>query len=193
MGRPREFDEDEVLERALDAFWTHGLESTSISDLMKATGLAKGSLYKAFGDKRTLMLTALRRYLERGYGSVRATLLDAPSATEGIENWLACVVRSATSPCGKGCLAVNATVERGSRDPEITELLVAHRTRIERLFEDVIARGVERGELRADLEPAVAAKLISTLVNGLQVSGKAGLTKSQADAQIALALSALRG
>lgn len=192
MARPREFDEDEVLERALEAFWRRGFDATSVSDLLAATGLAKGSLYKAFGDKRSLMLRALERYLERSYGHVRATLLDAPSAGEGIEAWLHRVADRATQPESKGCFAVNCTVQTAPHDSEVRALIVAHRERMLRLFEDVIARGIERGELREGVRPEVAARLVGTLVNGLQVSGKAGLTRTQAQDEVELALAALR-
>ena len=87
MGRPREFDEDGVLERALHVFWRLGYEATSVTDLMEATGLAKGSLYKAFGDKRSLFLKALDRYLERGRDALRHTLTDAPTVREGLERF----------------------------------------------------------------------------------------------------------
>ena len=63
VGRPRQFDEDEVLEAAMEAFWANGYEATSLSQLMEATGLHKGSLYQAFGDKHSLFLAALERYL----------------------------------------------------------------------------------------------------------------------------------
>ena len=192
MGRPREFDEEEVLDAALEAFWRYGYEATSVSQLMEATGLAKGSLYKAFGDKKSLMLKALSRYLDSGYAHARATLFDAPSALEGIEAWLRGAAERATCAEGKGCFAVNCTIESAPHDPDIRALLVRQRERIERLFGDVIARGVERGELREGLDPEVAARFVATVVSGLQVLGKGGLGHAQADAQVELALSALR-
>jgi len=192
MARPREFDEEEVLDRALDAFWSRGYEATSVCDLMDATGLAKGSLYKAFGDKRSLYLRAIRRYLDAGYGRARATLLDAPDAVSGVEAWLRASVQSSCTGERKGCFAVNCTVESAPHDPEVRALLVKQRERLERLFEDVIARGVERGELREGLDPRVAARFVATVVNGMQVSGKGGLPREDAEAQVELVLAALQ-
>ena len=192
MGRPREFDEEKVLDQALDAFWRRGYEATSVADLMEATGLAKGSLYKAFGDKKSLFLVALRRYLDQGYVKARAILFDAESAEAGVGAWLEHVVRMATCPKARGCFAVNCTVETAPHDPEVQAVLVKHAARLERLFEDVLARGVERGELRPDLDPPTAARFITTIVNGLQVSGKGGLSYEDAQAQLALAMFALR-
>ena len=192
MARPREFDEEQVLDLAMEAFWRHGYEATSVSDLVEATGLAKGSLYKAFGDKHSLYLRVLQRYLEGGYRHARRTLFDAPDAMAGIQGWLDNAVGMAVCDLRKGCFGVNCTIESAPHDDAVRELLASNQERLDSLLEEVIARGVERGELRAGLDPHVAALFVSTVVSGLQVAGKAGASKQDARAQAVLALSALR-
>ena len=83
MARPREFDEEEVLDRALDVFWRRGYGATSVEDLTAATGLGRGSLYAAFGDKETLFLTCLRRYHLRGQ-EVVSQALQQPDPRQAI-------------------------------------------------------------------------------------------------------------
>lgn len=192
MARPREFDEAEVLERALCVFWAHGYEATSLADLTEATGLAKGSIYKAFQDKRSLYLAALDHYLERGQRMLETTLDSAESPQAGIERWLDGIGQMARRRGQRrGCFAVNATVELAPHDREVRDRLAKHQERLRNCYVRTIARGVELGEFRRDLDPAAAAEFLSTVVNGLQVSGKAGLTKARVDAQITVALAAL--
>ena len=112
MARPREFDMDEVLDAAMEVFWERGYEATSMADLMDATGLHKGSIYKAFEDKHDLFLQALRRYLSGGYEMFYSALTSARTPLEGFKN----LIRKTASFCdcqktGRGCFAINAAVE----------------------------------------------------------------------------------
>lgn len=190
-GRPREFDEDEVLDRALDVFWERGYEATSVSDLMKATGLAKGSLYKAFGDKRQLFLRALERYLEQGRDGL-GDIASADSAKAALRFWLTNIVSMATcTGVRKGCLAVNCTVELAPHDDELRDVLRRQEVAVERVYARLIARGIDQGEFRPGLDPEASARWITTLVDGLQVRGKLGLTKAAGMETVEMSLSAL--
>jgi TetR/AcrR family transcriptional repressor of nem operon len=88
MARPREFDMDEALDAAIGTFWTQGYEATSMTDLMEATGLHKGSLYKAFDDKHDLFMKSLSRYLDNHWETMQAILGEARSPLEGVRAWL---------------------------------------------------------------------------------------------------------
>lgn len=190
-GRPREFDEDEVLESALDVFWERGYASTSLSDLLERTGLAKGSLYKAFGDKRQLFWAALDRYLERGLRGLD-DLARGGSPRETLRTWLTNVASMATCDgVRRGCMAVNCTVELAPHDQEVRERLRRHEKSLERLYARLVQAGVDAGEFRDDVDPKAAARWLTTMVDGLQVRGKLGLDRRGAAETIDLAMAAL--
>ncbi len=190
-GRPREFDEDEVLERALGVFWEHGYAATSLTDLLEATGLAKGSLYKAFGDKRQLFLAALDRYLEKGRTSLDlAAAAGSPKQT--LRTWLTNAMSMATcTGVRRGCFGVNCTIELAPHDEELRERLRKQTRGLEQIYTRLIAAGIDAGEFREGLDPAAAARWLTTMIDGLQVRGKLGLTKAAAQETVDLTLSAL--
>ena len=190
-GRPREFDEDEVLDRALDAFWKHGYKATSVSHLTEATGLAKGSLYKAFGDKRQLFELALDRYLEAGVGRLR-DIARGESPRAALERWLMGMV-DATTCAGlrRGCLAINCTVELAPHDESMRDRLRRHERGIERIYARLIAAGIEAGEFRSGLDPKASARWLTTIIDGLHIRGKLGLDRKEALETVRMTLAGL--
>ena len=124
MGRPRHFDDDVVVERAMDAFWTHGYANTSPAHLAAATGIAKGSLYNAFGSKRELFDRALARYGEL-VSQLGQDLLARPGSTrECLGSALRHIVDSdLAQPLRRGCLVANTAAELAGHDPEIARTL----------------------------------------------------------------------
>ena len=192
MARPREFDEEEVIAKATEAFWAHGYDATSVNDLMGATRLAKGSLYKGFGGKKNLFMQALSSYLD----DVSRALLEldpaSSSGREAIERYLSGVVGMSTGKgVRRGCLAVNASIELGPHDSEVRNRLRRFSREKERTLAAIVRRGSADGSLRKDLDPRATARHIITLTDGLQVRGKLGFTSKEADETIALAISAL--
>ena len=191
MPRPREFDEDEVLTEAMDVFWTQGYDSTSISDLMDATGLAKGSLYKGFGDKKRLFMLALDSYLTDANAALLECDASSESGREALERVFSGVVGMSTrGGVRRGCLSVNSAIELGPHDPDVRNRLRRNTRQKERTFAAIIRRGVADGSLRKDLDPEAGARLLTTVTNGLQVRGKLGLTPSRADETVAMAIEA---
>jgi TetR/AcrR family transcriptional repressor of nem operon len=191
VPRPREFDEDEVLDQVVETFWRRGYEATSVSDLMEATGLAKGSLYKGFGDKHQLYLRALERYLAAGLESFFACARQQPTGRDALEALLLMIAGYST--CAgerRGCFAVNSTIELASHDAEVRNVLRRHNRATEKLFTQLVEQGMEDGSLRAGLDPAVVAGCVTTVIQGLQVRGKLGLTRPQARATVDMALQA---
>ncbi len=174
VGRPREFDEDEVLDRAMTAFWDRGYEATSVADLVEATGIAKGSLYKAFGDKHALYLRALDRYLEAGRARIREALASGPDAAAGLAAWLDAMAGRCGARGGhRGCLAVNAAVELGPGDETVRRRVDRHFASVERLVAKTVAQGVADGSIRADVDPPAAAAHLMVVVSGLLARGRA--------------------
>jgi TetR/AcrR family transcriptional repressor of nem operon len=170
MGRPREFEEEEVVADAIQAFWKRGYASTSIPDLIAATDLERGSIYKAFGDKHSLFERALDTYLETGRAGMRDALESASSPLAGIKRWLAAVTAGCSGETGgPGCMAVNAMVELGPNDSVVRERLARHWSAVERRLEAALAEGQARGEIRGDLASRDLARLVVRAIAGIAV------------------------
>ncbi|NUT92108.1 MAG: TetR/AcrR family transcriptional regulator [Saccharothrix sp.] len=173
MGRPREFDDAAVVDAAMEVFWSKGYESTSTEDLCARTGLGRGSLYNAFGSKHGLYERALRRYAEVGFGA-QAEILDGPGGVKQRLRALmvAVIDTDLDDPSKRGCLAVNAAVDAGGTDDVVAEQVLRQFSRFEAAVCEVIARGQRDGEVAADVDPLVAARLFVSAYYGLRVLGK---------------------
>src|SRR6202163_786483 len=120
MARPRSFDPDEALDLARDVFWQKGFQSTSLDNITTATGLAKPSLYAAFGDKNALFLKVLDRYHQRIVANAERVLKEGPSARDAVERCLTGFVPCCSGVKGsRGCLSVNTAVEGAADQKEV--------------------------------------------------------------------------
>jgi TetR/AcrR family transcriptional regulator, transcriptional repressor for nem operon len=178
MARLREFDTEEVLEAVINAFWERGYEATSMADLMAVTGLQKGSIYKAFGDKRSLFLKALQTYLDRIFSFSRQAL-GQPKPAEAIATWIQLLSDTALAPnANNGCFAVNSLVELAPHDPEVAQMLERQFSRVGGLLESVIAQGQQEGVFRKDLSAEQLRNMLLTIAQGTLASGRAAFLKS---------------
>jgi AcrR family transcriptional regulator len=192
MARPRSFDESEVLRVARDQFWSTGYAATRVDDIAAATGLGKGSLYGAFGDKHHLFLRtfedhcaglieAVRRALDgpddRAYERLRAHVLTVANAT-------------AADVCLRGCLLAKGTAELSGQDPAVAA--TARRTfeAIQELLTSCIAGAQRAGDIKQDADPAQLAALLLAVLRGIEALGKGGSSPDslRAIADTALAL-----
>jgi TetR/AcrR family transcriptional repressor of nem operon len=173
MARPREFDETEALDAAIDSFWGRGYEATSMRDLAAATGLTSASLYNAFGDKKALFQAALGRYVERGVAQRIATLRTRPplEALRGFFDGL--IARSLADPAHKGCLLVNSALDAAPHDPEIRAQIKAILDEIEGFLRERIAAGQADGSIAADQPAADLARQFLGLQMGIRVLARA--------------------
>lgn len=181
-GRPRSFDTDAVVERALDAFWANGYELTSLDDLCAATGLAVSSVYAAFGSKRGLFEAALARYeTHMNHGLARLE-----RGTSGIDDiiwfveWVRSGLQASTRP--SGCLMVNTMVELAPRDLELAATTARYRDRIRNALHSAMRRAARRGEVPTT-GAAVRASLIQAALFGALVTARAG-GGDEADAMV---------
>ena len=174
MARPRAFDEKQVLTAVRDQFWAAGYAATSLEDLMRVSGLGKGSLYAAFGDKRRLFLRALRGYTDDSHGHLREALADAPRALDALRMLLEAPVDDPTGT-GRGCLMANSTCELGNADPEILDH--AHRTyeTSTALIGDCVARAQREGDVPAGADPIALARALLAAQQGLVFMSRTGL------------------
>lgn len=158
MGRPRGFEDDVVVDRAMDEFWTHGYANTSPAQLAAATGIGKGSLYNAFNSKRELFDRALARYgllvSELGHD-----LLSRPGSTrECIGSALRYFVDSdLAQPVRRGCLVANTAAELAGHDPEIARTIHSMQ---EQTIAALAAR-IEQGRCDGDVNTAVGARVFA--------------------------------
>ncbi len=172
MGRPREFDEAEVLDRSLALFWTKGFEATSIQDLVEATGVARASLYGAFGDKAGLFGHALRHYetLTQDY---MAEVARAPSATQSIQallsGWVGLTCRRAGP---RGCFLILSG--SAGEVPLARAALSTALQQIDRMVEAQIRRGQEAGDIADRLDPPAVAKFLVVQLLGLATAARSG-------------------
>ncbi|WP_119461029.1 TetR/AcrR family transcriptional regulator [Rhodospirillaceae bacterium SYSU D60014] len=192
VGRPREFDRDEALERARDAFWLRGYEGTSMADLVAVLGLTPPRIYAAFGSKEDLFREAVSLYRAReGRFAVRA-LEEEPTARCAIERMLRDGVKAFLLP-GKprGCMVVSAATNCSKSNDAVMDWLTEHRrTRIDAVV-DRLRKAVDDGELRADADVQALGDYFATVLNGMAILARDGVPKDRLLALIPPALRAL--
>lgn len=176
MARPREFEIDEALDKAMDAFWSKGYEATSMADLTEAMGLKKGSIYTAFGDKHSLFIDALTKYTDTTYAHFKTIFAEAKTPYEGMRMFLtdALVDYASGGKERKGCFATNTLVELGPHDSEVNNILKRQYERIEKLLEAEIKKGQEAGEFRKDISEQDLATEVSVMMSGIMADCKSG-------------------
>lgn len=173
MARPREFDESEVLDRALHAFWSKGYEGTSIQDLVGATGLGRASLYGAFGDKEQLYRRVLDRYTER-MADLDALAASASSTRVAFETIFKLWIGATCQKSGpRGCFLQLAGTAGGDAS-FARDALSGSLRHMERLFVEMVKQGQASGELPVDRDPTAIARLLVVVVQGLGTLARAG-------------------
>jgi TetR/AcrR family transcriptional repressor of nem operon len=178
-GRPREFDLDEAARDAMNVFWDRGYEGASLPDLIAGTGQSRGSLYKAFGDKKGLLLAALDQYTAAGLKATADLLAQPGSAREAIHAALLRLAALSSGDAGRrGCLVVAMATEMANHDPEIAERTGRMFRRLQQLYAGAIIRGQASGEIRDGDEQAMARFLV-IYVQGMRVVGKTGVSEAE--------------
>lgn len=194
-GRPREFDKDQTLARALELFWSQGYGATSIQDMVDVLDVERGSLYGTFGDKRRFYLETVRLYWTVYEQRLLATL-DTGPVLPALREILTLPLGTgeAASDVGTphGCLVGNTTVELVPRDSEATELVSQSYRRFTEIVTDALRRGQAAGEVIDHARPEAQAKLLLLIVQGLSLVSRAGIDKDAALAAIDTAIDALR-
>lgn len=192
MARPREFDESAVLDAAVQCFWRHGFEATSIRDLGERTGLTGASIYNAFGDKRSFYRRALAHYVDESVGARLRRCEELPPL-EGIEAFFAEIIRrSLADEERKGCLLVNSALEVAPHDPELRAAVNEALSRIEGFFLRCIEAGQANGTIAPASEPErLARQLLSTLL-GIRVLARVRPERDLLEDAVAPALASLR-
>lgn len=172
-GRPREFDENDALERALEVFWAKGYEATSLRDLCEAMGISKPSLYAAFGDKAQLHDRALGRYRER-YALNMAHLERDGDLADRLEAWMIGTVTLCSSPEHPGCMIVNGISAGLSLPASARDAIHGDLGNTRAFLGGLFAEEQSTGALRADASPDAIAVNCMALLQGWCVLARAG-------------------
>ena len=177
----------------MHAFWANGYEATSLTDLVSATGLLKGSLYQAFGDKHSLFIQSLSRYLENMRRRKDELLEQAPTPLDGIREVLHGMIdiADADSECPKGCMAANSLVEMVPSDAEVRKIMVDHSQRMRRSMIGNVVAAQAAGQIKIDRKPELITALLMTFMAGLATTMKGPLSKIDAHKLLDAQLNAL--
>jgi len=190
MARPREFDEAEVLDRALEVFWEKGYDGSSIEDIVHATGLGRASLYGAFGDKERIYRRVLDHYLARlarGVADVRPDMTAAEQLRALFRGWV-----GATCPAQgpRGCFLLLAGTAGGDA-PALKETLDASLARTRELLVPILRRGQAEGDVSRRSSAEDLAELLVVFLQGIAVSARAGWSREKLDRVVDEAIASL--
>jgi TetR/AcrR family transcriptional repressor of nem operon len=182
-GRPRGFDTEAAVERAMGVFWSRGYHGTALPDLLRATKLSRGSLYAAFGDKHSLFLRALDRYIADAVTRMDVELDSRHSPIDGLRAYLAGYVDRTSGANGRrGCLLVATAMELAGQDVEVGRRIASFFKAMEAKVAAALSRAKTAGQLADGVEPSSAARILVCFVEGLRVVGKTAPARSASQA-----------
>ncbi|MEM7231737.1 MAG: TetR/AcrR family transcriptional regulator [Planctomycetota bacterium] len=192
MPSTKQFDVNEALDRAMEAFWENGYEATSMTKLLERMGIQKGSFYATFTSKHEVYVQAIDRY-------IRERLTEFERAIDGIapRDAIEMMFDAVNGECSRkpsrtrGCLVVNAALELAPSDEEVGEIVRHSLVRHEKLLARLIQEGQESGDINESIEPRPTAKAMLGLIISMRVYARAGLPTSYPAALRAQALSLL--
>jgi len=192
MARTRGFDEQEALDGAMHLFWERGYAAASLDHLLDATDLSKSSFYETFGNKRGLLLAALRRYQDQFMDPLSEPLRREGAGRAEIEQVLREVVAYVLSEPGqRGCLVNNCLVEVGMHDEDVLAAARAVRDRLEDAFVIAVASGQKHGSIGSRERPRALGRFLVNTVSGINVATKWRPGKPALDDIVRIALRVL--
>ena len=192
MARTKDFDEEEVLTRAMNLFWSRGYNATSMEDLVSGLGISRSSLYDTYTDKHSLFIKALENYQQIGSSKLRETASEPGPAKETIRKLIEMATEGLLAGRqNKGCFMLNAGVEVAPHDKAVNNLVRNNDQQMEDLFYQVIQKGKKNGEIKNQRDARALSRFFLNTIKGLQITGKSGPDKSVFDELITLAVSIL--
>lgn len=172
VGRPKSFDEQEVLQKAMDLFWLHGYEGIGLTDLLKGMGISRQSLYDTFGNKRGLFVRVIEHYRSTQLSEALALLQREGSPLENVKDVLRFFEVLAVDQRCRGCLVANSIVEVGPHDEELSALLAETLGLLQQGIQDALQEARRRGELAASKSPPELSRALTNAMVGLVILGK---------------------
>jgi TetR/AcrR family transcriptional repressor of nem operon len=175
MARTKEFNEDQVLDKAIEIFWHKGYNGTSAQDLVTHLGLSRSSIYDTFGDKQKLFSQSLQRYQKQSQDQIIKLLEDSQNIKETLHDiFKQAVVESLEDRITKGCFMVNSSVELAMHNEEIEKIVKSNSRKMEEVFTNAVKKGQEVGNISKQHKPSVLARFIFNNYSGIRVLARAG-------------------
>lgn len=194
-GRPRAYEPEVALGKALDLFRTQGFAATSLDDLSEATGMNRPSLYGAFGDKRELYIKSYQRYREDARASMVEIFRQEMPVRQRLERIFASALNiylsGATGP--RGCFTVVTAASEAVGDPDIRAMVLDGLNELDKAFASCFRRAKEKGELPESVDPAVLAQLASATVHSIAIRSRARVSRKDLEAIVKGAIDVMVG
>jgi len=192
MARPREFDREAAVQRAMSIFWRKGYAATSTDDLLRAMNIGRQSMYDTFGDKHRLYLEALERYQRESIAENIRRLRSTASPLAGIEALVIGIVASDKSTRERGCMGVGSISEFGNTDPDLVALRARSGGAQHKALIEQLRHAQAENEIGASVDIELAARFVETTMFGLQVAAKAGASLQSLRETAAFAIASLK-
>lgn len=188
MARPREFDEEQALDAAVEVFREHGFEGSSAAMLIQSMEIGRQSLYATFGDKWNLYLAALRHYSFKETHAHLATLREHPSGFAGISAFLQRIVQEAH----RGCLGIGSICEFGDTESEINQIRQSLGSVLREGIADRVKDAQTNGEISSELADYAVVDFLLASVTGIRIAARGGADTAHLESLKTIALRALR-
>ncbi len=190
MPRNKQFDEEEILDKAMVIFWEKGYHETSITDLIEGLGLSNASIYHSFKGKRQLFERAFERYRQRSLEGIQAFLSTETDVKAGLRFMFQKVIENdLLDPEPKGCMVVNTTTELLPDDEMMRRVIGQYQLDMVATFHSFLQRGEERGQIPAGKPLGAIAKALYTFMMGLKIANKVGGDVTESNASLEAMLS----
>ncbi|PYY26142.1 TetR/AcrR family transcriptional regulator [Paenibacillus illinoisensis] len=178
MARSKEFEENEVLDKAMKLFWEQGYEKTSMSDLVEHMGIHRRSIYDTFTDKRTLFFKAMERFGNRTDAKLAAGVKQTKTAKEAL-HFIFDYMSSTEEGEPPGCMFVNSAVEMACRDEDVDAKAVGAFEKVEHLLVEIVTWGQENGEFSSQYDAQELAEYLHNSLIGIRVMARTSVPKEK--------------
>jgi len=193
MARKKEFDEDELLEKAVHLFWQKGYNGTSAQDLVDGLGINRSSIYNTYTDKHTLFKMALQRYQQTETNTMVAMLSRADNAKKAIKQVFSGLIKeSVEDALLKGCFMVNTGMELSGTDGEIGEIVKKNNQSVEDALTKIIEKGQKDGQFSAKQDARTYARFIFGNITAIKVAARSGTPQQVLEDIADVAMSAIK-
>jgi TetR/AcrR family transcriptional repressor of nem operon len=173
MARTKNFNKEEILDKAVELFWTKGYNATSANDLVENLGLSRSSLYDTYGDKHTLFVKSLKRYRSEIVNKMLLLIENSTDIKKTIQEIFELAIeQDMHSKISKGCFMVNSAIELSTSDEEIATIVLANQNDIVTTFEIAILKGQSIGQITTNFSANHLANFLYNSISGIRVAIK---------------------